>query len=480
MRSRSSIAALATFTVLLVGVVIALSEDALRQTLWSIYFSQFVLVVVLGLRQRDQSLFFMSPSFLLFAYIAVNNVLGSLAFYKGVVAVKADLHAYENWSYLSTSVVFILLANLCVMVPQFATQGVKRPPLNTLNSCGFQKAEMFYTAAFCAAVLFVFSLFSLNLEALGGMGNFSIFPKTIAVIGLFIVLAKHKPRGRFLFYLIVFVYFASFSSDNKREALSLLLPLLLLENLRMHRFSINWKILLGLIGTFSVATVLILIMSIQRGYGEFGAQNFVSAASHLGDYVSDPDFWLYFGNNTEVNYIFYHLHQAIQYVIEDPSLMLWGSTFLKVFTVPVPRSLYPDKPLGILEIYTSYHSPAFRDIGGSWVSTMYSEFFWNFHFLGLVALLLASYLMAKVYLHLGASIRRRVSYDDLFLLYSYQAMFELIRGSGLAQFTAHLLVAWLLVYCFFFPIFKIIGALSAAKRGDGKIRNPLYYASLVS
>lgn len=434
-----------------------LPEASLRSTLWLIYATQYFCIVYFGLKQRDRWLFLLSPAFIAVSYLSINNFVGAYTFYTGIVTFQPDLEAYWHWKYLHWTTCVILLANLAVIGTQFINQHplqeAEIAPRAVHKNGGI---EIFFSFAFCIVTLTIFSFVDLEFDVFGGSGTFSVFPKTLAALAFVISLAKFNIKGRLFYYLFLLIYFASFSSDDKREAVFLLLPIILIECLRQKQLRFTSKFVSVSVIIAITVFVLILMMSIYRGYGAFNPRNFFSSAQYIGTYIQEDMFLGYFLSNIEINYFFFHLHQSIEYVFNDPQLLLYGSTFLKIFFIPIPRYLFPEKPDSLIEIYTSYHSPGYRDLGGSWVSAIYSEFFWNFHVVGILVLALFFWIMTRWYLRLAFNLRRGVDYRYLWHLFAYQQIMELVRGMGVDQYFAYLSVSAILAYTVFLPVLHLI------------------------
>ena len=454
------IGVLAYCTIVLAVVAVFSSDDWIRSHLWALYALQYIIVVWLVVKQEDRWLFIMSPSFVTVSYMAINNCLGAYFFSMGVVTPQENYQSYLEWTNLGWIAAFFLCANLVVLLPYLltkkaSTSNPRKVPCAT-NTPLAEKVKVIVIGFFGVVILF-FSALELDLSVLGGVGNFSIIPKTLAALLIVLVLVKSRQRGRFAVYLLILLYFASFSSEDKRDAIFLIAPVLLIECLSTHRVQLRPRHLILAAGFSVVCFVLILMMSIYRGYGEFHPKSFLDTRHYLIEYVEDPDFYKYLGNNMEFNYLFFHSHQAIEYVYNSSDILLYGSTFLKPLFFTLPRDLFPNKPQSIVHHYTNYHDPQYRAAGGSWAITMYADFFWNFHVLGLLVFLPVFYLINRCYLILAYSIRQQgVNYYHLLPLFAYQHFLTLIRGEGFDIYFGYLIVAAVFAFAFFLPMLEIL------------------------
>ena len=437
-------------------LAMSLSLDGVRQYLWFLYLLQLIGVGHVLLRSLDRWMVLLSPSFICVSYVLLNNFLGSIAFSSERVHYAPDYYAYLSWNYPHLSVVFTLACNWVVVLSlRQALRGVA-PRVAPASRMRMPSLEFFSILAFSGIAILFFSFVDLNLSFAGGDGSFSIFPKTLAALVLAVALHKRGSRWRFLCYLLLISYFASFSAEDKRQAIFLFLPIIMIEALNLPSFKISLRFFTVSALAFVLVVFLILMMSIYRGYGQYNPEGFLDSAQYVDDYILEDRFLEYLLANTEVNYLFFHSHQALEYILEDPRQLLWGSTFAKILFIPVPRYLYPDKPKSIIERYTGIHSPEFRALGGSWASGIYAEFFWNFHFLGLIPLYLLFLILNKGYLWLAKYVREGMDLQFVFPIYAYQQLMELFRGTGLDQFFTYCVVSAVIFFAFLYPMLVLI------------------------
>lgn len=459
------IGALAYCTIVLAVVAVLSSDDWLRSHIWALYALQYVIVVWVVVKQEDRWLFILSPSFVTVSYMAINNCLGAYFFSMGMVIPKENYQSYLEWTKLGWVAAFFLCANLVVLLPYLLTKKASTSnPRKVQCATNVPFAEKVLVIGVCGGVLLFFSAVELDFSVLGAMGSFSLVPKTLAALLIVLVLVKSRQRGRFAVYLLILLYFASFSSEDKRDAIFLIAPVLLIECLSTHRLQLRLQHLTLAAGFSVVCFVLILMMSIYRGYGEYHPKSFLDTRHYLIEYVENPGFYKYLGNNMEFNYLFFHSHQAIEYVYNSSDILLSGSTFLKPLFFTLPRDWFPNKPKSIVTHYTSHYDLQYSEAGGSWVCTIYADFFWNFHVLGLLVLLPVFYLINRCYLVLAYSIRQQgVNYYHLLPLFAYQHFLTLVRGSGFDLYFAYLVVAVAFAFAVFFPILDILKTVGCQK-----------------
>lgn len=374
----------------------------------------------------------LSPSFIAVSYVNINFALGSFAFEKGLVY-DFLLTPYTNWTKYHLVMGYFNLVNLFIIFSYFAA---KRIPIKTakLLVFDFNRLSTGVIITMGVAVIAFFSFVEFRLDFLGGNGTFSIIPKTIGALIVIAGLSRYKnAKIRIWGYFLVFLFFASISWENKRDAVFLLLPIILIEA-RNIKFSLSLKKLLMLSGLIATVLYLIMVMSIYRGYGNFKPNSFIDAASYVDDYIRSPEFMPGFMNNLEVSYTYYHSNNAVETILKEPDRITFGMTLIKPLFIAIPRFIVPQKPKSIIHHYTVSVSEEYRRKGGSWPVSIQSEMFWNFHFLGILIVILAFLPLNALYKLTWALVNNREIVNYIPLLFLYQTSLVLFRGSGFDMF----------------------------------------------
>ena len=445
-------------TIILVVVAVSSPDDWLRARLWILYALQYLLVINVLLKQKDRWKLLLSPSFVTVSYIALNSCLGAYAFNNQLVAVEEDYLSYLEWINLGWVAALILSANFVVIVPYFWAKGNTRDAnwreSSPATKCG--PAEKILVAGFCVSVILVFSVLDLDLSLFGSSRSFSIIPQSLGFFSAVILLEKTRQKGRYLIYILALLYFSSFSSFDKRNAIFLIGPVIFVQCINVQGIRFSWSFLVKIIVTAVSVFVLIVMMSIYRGYGNYDPDSFMDTRHYILDYITDPMFRIYAGNNWEFNYMFFHSHQSVEYILGDTQNVAFGSTFLKILYIPLPRGFFTSKPDSIVTSYSKHHAVSDSRWGSglySWPCTIYCEFFWNFHIAGIWLLMPIYYLFNKAYCRIVYQFRSGVKYEYILYLFAYQQMLQLIRGSGFDIFVATMLVASGVCLLLFFPVF---------------------------
>tara|TARA_B100000963_G_scaffold352991_1_gene367002 strand:- start:1330 stop:2451 length:1122 start_codon:yes stop_codon:yes gene_type:complete len=329
---------------------------------------------------------------------------------------------YENLWFITS---FFLISNLIVF---------NAIPFKSFKTYNYSK-NIFKTGPI-KALLFLFILLTLNLfaERFPDLGDF-IYPlKLTVVIFISFLLKGFVLPIRLFFYLIELFLIGLQHWDSKREILFVLIFIVFYEIIANNiNLRIKIKHLASILGVLCLAFYIIIVSSISRGYGEYNVDgNPVKASSHIIDFLSSDIAIDAFAANFELSYGYGHSSNAVDIVYRNPLDLLFGSTLIKFLFIPIPRSVWEDKPRSVIDIYTSIFDPSFRSVGGSYPISFFSELFWNFHLFGLLLLFLMFNLLNKGYYLMVIKMNRgKTSAYLIFLIFMYSTFIQFIRGSGI-------------------------------------------------
>lgn len=394
----------------------------------SLYFSLFI-VGVAACYRKDSLSHLVTPNALIFFYFIINFLLGSWGFANEYILVQKNLYDFNDWRYrqITTS-----LSMLCPAL-FLATDILYHRKYELLSA---KTVWMNHNGKSLVGVIFLIPFFflPLNLDSIGAQGDLAILPKGIVAIALILYLSKFDIFKRCFGYGFLIVLFASFSSDEKREAIFLVFPIIWLEANRYKlRPSVSTVISVGVVGVLAV--VLILSMSIVRGYGNFEDVNSIfDGMLVLPQYINSDIFISAFLVNIEATYLYFHALNSIEMVLTDTNVLAYGSTLIKPLFLMFPREIMPFKPDSILELYTTAYDPAGRELGGSWTIGLFSEFIWNFHLIALLLVILVARVLCKLnFLMLRSSSSKNLASRALYF-FVFLHLFSWVRGSGLDQY----------------------------------------------
>jgi hypothetical protein len=425
------------------------SNAFVKENIHLFYFIHFALIVAILPFVKEKMVFILSPTFLTLAYTYGTYILGGWAFNHDVVLWLEDLQAFWGWQHTNVTVSYTILCASLVHLSFFLISRRNVAPSTVAPIDKGKSKFLIVTAIVCFGI---FSVIQLDVTFLGGMGDYSIIPKTLSALVLISVFALNRSKSRYIYYGLIIITFAAFSFNDKREAVLLILSVVLLESVSETNLKFSFK----KVALFGMAVFmmiyLILAMSILRGYGGFKTKSFYTSVTLVPSYVQQNDFFPAFFQNIETVISFYHSHQAVEYIEGDRSLMTHGETLIKFLFVPIPRS-FVQKPISIIEAYTGHFDwRAYKEEHVSWPINFFSELYWNFGYWGWVLIVPIFWMFNKLYFVLLRTLSAKHVLSGLVLLYMYEYFIFFIRGSGLdLYFFTFLLSCWVFITFFLIP-----------------------------
>ena len=339
-------------------------------------------------------------------------------------------NAFKNFESISFITAFFLLCNLMVFL------SISFKSFNKIINIKYIKSNLKTInkskILFLFLILFLLGYVKIKLSFLGGQGDFIYVFKLAVSILIVFVISDFKSKIRFLLYFFIICLFFNGSFNSKREILYVIILITFFEFLR-NKIKIRIKLKQFLLFSFGFAFIfyLVIIASIMRGYGNYNVNDSINASKYALDYITSEIATKALASNFELNYLYGNSSNAVNYIYSGEEDYLYGSTFLKFLFIPIPRSLFPEKPLSMIDIYTNKFDPSFRSIGGSYPIIIYSESYWNFSLLALPFLYLIFSLFNRFYLKVVGFIERsHISIYSVFLIFMYITLIQFIRGSG--------------------------------------------------
>lgn len=414
---------------LILCVIGKLLVDLDQDYSWALYLSQLFLIIYSCTKFYSSSSWFFRPAGFLILYLGINFVLGSATFASGLLNWHEMGQQYLLWENRNQTTIFFLLANLAIV--SAALTITKFPPKVQIPIIRLDLPSLFIFLVFPGSIL----LMSLFVE------HPLIGPIRMALC-ITIAIPFFISRNKFRWVLVIFLLFllSSISFDDKRYALSIIIPLLFIE---LYQKKIDYKNkniskIIYLVLLSVVAIYVILAMSIMRGYGNYDTNSIIDALHLVPNYVSSEIFLSLAALNFEYGYVYFHTHNAIELIEKNHSFLAYGESLAKVFFIGIPEELFNYKPASILELYTGAWAPEFRSIGGSYPISLVSEMYWNFWWFGIIALFILILTLEKVASYGVNNLKRSKFFISLYMV--WLACFPvLVRGSGLDLF----IVVWI-------------------------------------
>ena len=367
---------------------------------------------------------FLIPGNIFFLYTSSTFVLGEIWFVNNWVYDQKYVVKYasinENLS-LILGLLLLLSFVAYKLFPKFALRLHKN----------YGNKELRFTPLIVVFLLLPF--LSILLEIFGFFGN--IYTYYFIYVFTYIISYKivriRNVRLRYLALLSLFLMGIPLFYSSKRDLIFLILPLLVYE---IKPGSLSLKRLVKIVFAGLLLLTFIFAMSILRGYGEYEITSYLDLVLLVPQYILQDSFLAYLGSNIEVVYAYFHTLNALNAWIVGDLPLMYGSTLIKVFFVPIPSSVMAG-PQSIISVYTNFWSPGYRSAGGSYPINMVGEYILNFGYLSILVLGGALKIFDSFFItwlnDRQASVLLSLVFMNLLVLF---------RGSGLDLFVASLVI----------------------------------------
>ena len=380
--------------------------------------------------ENDIYLSFFYPSSVMILYVSLFFFMGSYAFKHELVQMYI---ANQIEYYYFNDIGLISFYFMCAIGITLSTKIAKRTGMRGLSLAVLNKNEFpfFHKRGIILSVLISILTIVFEIPLPGGTGSFSSTFFMFAAIYLTYYAKLLKSKYRFLVYLLFSVLLSVFFYSDRRLLFYYAFIVAFLELYDTYAARFNLKYMVSGALVFLLLVTANIAMSIQRGVGSFGTTSVVGAFSYVDDYITSDWAKTMLLHNFEGPPSLFHSYNAVNYMLETGDYK-YGTTIAKLLFLPIPRDIYPDKPLSMVYEYTAHFYPQFRAEGGSFIPNMYAEAFWNFGFIGGIAFLYLLFsLFDEIYYRWMVRLRSRVMISNVFFLSSFSLLPFLFRGSGL-------------------------------------------------
>jgi len=399
-----------------------------------VYLIQFLCISILLLKLPNNTIYIFSPSFITLCYLCLSFWGGHYVVSRGILFDLRYYHIFHSVKSIKFITIFLLFSNFIVVlsIPFKQLKLLSFSP-NNIDDLNFPKQPIkiiFILLIF----IFILSLVNIDLSAIGGSANndFSYVFQLALAIYIVILASPLDNKIKYIVYCSMLLLFIIEHYNDKRNILFLVILITFYESIiNKIIFRIKFKlIILGLLGA-GLIFYIVLVASISRGYGNFDIEKPFDSFKYVSQYLKQENIQKALVANFELATVYGNSANAINYVYTNEVNLLYGTTFLKVLFIPIPRNIFPDKPSSMVHIYTSKFAPQFRTIGGSYPIIIYAETYWNFGILCFVFIYLLFYLLNNLYLKILYGINNK-NYNGLiiFLIYMYITFIQFVRGSG--------------------------------------------------
>ena len=427
--SKYSHKALFIFLIYFTSIVIQVSIDDLHiKNMLSISGALLFFNLYVFARSGGNTLCFLQPSVFGINYIYVSMALGALTFISGNVILPTMISESSRWTAGPTPIAFVAgVVAVAILISDYPEKGAawlvpQRNPLTILT------------------------LLSVTLGAavLGSASNFAFVAETTA--GLFMLYILHvtgvrNTKIRLLLYLAVIIPLTVLFAHDKRNVIFLIVPIGILELIVRDWRTITLQLAAKTLVVVAAVAGLVIVASVLRTPGPRGIGSIGETLSAVNRYTATRYFLGYASLNFELVYTYFHTFNAINYLLADRLVTLFGSTYAKLFFILIPRELLEWKPWGASYLYALRFDRGYRLAGGSWAVSMVGEAFLNFRIVGAVVLPLVLRLFDGVF-YRWVLVRHEANFvRAAAALYFPVAFMNYARGSGLDSFLIMMTVA---------------------------------------
>ena len=416
----------------------------LNKTIFKVYIIQGLLLsylIIKNIKIRD----FLLPSSIAFFYIQINLILGGYLAPRGYGFFKEyyyELATIQNYRliifYILCTQAILASITIYFQYKQFYVKETEDKNLSLKN-----------------LMITIFLLIALYIIMEVGL----IIPFQLGfLLPLLFHLKKVKLKLlRFIFYLLIIFLAILFHSFDKRNIIIFLIGIIFFEmHGSMKQFVFSLKHLLQFSALLIAGLILVLIASINRGYGQFESNTPVEYLSNLQSYITSDIFIDGITDNLELNYNYGATNLSMEYVIEEKIQYQYGKTLIKPLFLWVPRDYFLEKPESFMHLYTRNFDYNEWSQGSSLPVIFPIDLFANFSLFGLFALIIFYWIFNKI--------SRWIYCDNGFSIKSFFGALIVIihllfiRGSGLDILILYIILACLsfLIYRLFFKIIEEI------------------------
>ena len=393
---------------------------------------------------KDKTRLLLSPAYVTTLYLYICFLIGDFLFRSGIYIDYRHYDYYTSWNHQQLSNTYTNIATYLGLVSYYCCP--KDGFLN-LNNHFFNSAKK---ARLVGLVLLFVSLVSIRL-----LGESSIKDIIVSLACVFAILTLYSIKKstitnlRFLLYFSVIAFFAIADPDDKRNSIFLFYVIALLEVPNLKRLKIKHVFYVSLASLFLFFAIV--IMSIFRSASSASENISIKDALYLiPEYVTADASLAVIANNFEIDFVYINSFQAVEFIEDNPSHMMYGSSYLKPLFLPIPRSVYPNKPLSAMLEYTIVYDQEAADEGYCLPLSLAAEAYWNFRYGAVLIVFLYFYFLNWFYCK-GINTLYKLKekdYSNILFLFAMYLMIMLIRGAGLDIFTLQFLIGVFVIYIF--------------------------------
>jgi len=307
--------------------------------------------------------FLSRPSQVIILYICFSYVFGSLLFSQDLVLNERYILEANSWTILPC-LLWIGTMSCSVFLTGCRAGNLR----HNAQGSKFSKNKAIFTATF-ALILLIFFILS------------DVYLFFVLSLSFFLYLMASEKKLPIISYPILFAMLCLLFPVAAHSKRLLIFPIVVIVMMLASQGKISRKSIIALL---VIGVCLIIPLSVMRGYGQFEISGPLDLWYASQQYIQSDYFLKAFGNNTEVNYFYFHGVNSVELFFAN-NLFVYGETIVKGFFLGLSRLGLDHGMRSSIEIYTFVYAPHFRSIGGSYPINIASEFFLNFWVFALLA-----------------------------------------------------------------------------------------------
>ena len=387
---------------------------------------------ILVVLSSDKPRLLLSPAFFSAFYLYICFFLGDLLLRDGIYLDYRHYDYYSSWSHHQFSNTYTNIAVYLALLSYYVCP--KHKHLAIIKQ-GFdsRKRNLFMISLFWAITLLVIIKASESVASV-----FVSIACVLSVALIYTIKINIKNKYRFLIYLIVIFAFAIADSDDKRNSIFLFYVLALVELPNLVKIRVK-HIVDGIVIACALFFAVISMSVIRATEGRVSTSDLIKT---VPQYLTSETAMAMVANNFEVDYTYIDTFQPIEFVANNPTLKMWGESYIKPLFLIIPRSLMPNKPESAMIKYTKEYDYGAAVEGYCLPICISSEAFWNFGSFGLIVVFIIYYFLNSFYCSglNTLTFERKSRYTQIGFLFIMYLNIMLIRGSGLDIFVLQSLI----------------------------------------
>ena len=390
-------------------------------------FASFLLII-----SSDRPRLLLSPAFVTAFYLYICFFIGDLLLRDGIYLDYRHYEYYSSWSHHQLSNTYTNLAVYIALLSYYICPKHKRL---TIIKQGFdsRKKNLYMISILWAITLLVIIKASESVAS-----AFVSIACVLSVALIYTVKINVKNKYRFLIYLIIIFAFAIADADDKRNSIFLFYVLALVELPSLVKIRLK-HIIYGIVIVSTLFFAVISMSVIRATDGRVSTSDLIQT---VPQYLTSETAIAMVANNFEVDYTYIDTFQPIEFVANNPTLKMWGESYIKPFFLIIPRSLMPNKPESAMIKYTKEYDYGAAVEGYCLPICISTEAFWNFGSFGLIVVFIIYYFLNSFYCFglNTLTFERKNRYTQIGFLFIMYLSIMLIRGSGLDIFVLQSLI----------------------------------------